>query len=245
MLGHCSLAGEGDRAGGVDTPKAGFLAFRRRQGGRVLRILRHRAGHAGDGTGVSDAPRACSRPSEFGACSPILRLHVLVGPLRRAQRGERTGIQPRIKSEAMFRRNMRGFRARRMCGEPVASAPEYAVTFHDESFPCRRRGRRRPALVPLLLAAGHSVIGTTRSGEKACELKARGVTAVVVDVYDAAALRDAAVRGEPRCGYPPIDRPAQSARSRRPAEVRRATRGCASRVRATWWRPRRRPASAG
>ena len=55
-------------------------------------------------------------------------------------------------------------------------------------------GRR---LVPLLLGAGHAVIGTTRSGEKASELKARGVTAVVVDVYDAAALRDAVTRASP------------------------------------------------
>jgi nucleoside-diphosphate-sugar epimerase len=55
-------------------------------------------------------------------------------------------------------------------------------------------GRR---LVPLLLEAGHSVTGTTRSGEKAAELKARSVTAVVVDVYDAAALRDAVMRASP------------------------------------------------
>jgi nucleoside-diphosphate-sugar epimerase len=55
-------------------------------------------------------------------------------------------------------------------------------------------GRR---LVPLLLGAGHAVTGTTRSGEKAAELKARGVTAVVVDVYEAAALRDAVERAAP------------------------------------------------
>lgn len=55
-------------------------------------------------------------------------------------------------------------------------------------------GRR---LVPLLLEAGHEVTGTTRSGETAAELRARGVTAVVVDVYDMAALRDAAVRARP------------------------------------------------
>jgi nucleoside-diphosphate-sugar epimerase len=55
-------------------------------------------------------------------------------------------------------------------------------------------GRR---LVPLLIDAGHSVTGTTRSGESAAELRARGVTAVVVDVFDAAALRDAVVRAQP------------------------------------------------
>src|SRR5215467_3205430 len=55
-------------------------------------------------------------------------------------------------------------------------------------------GRR---LVPLLIEAGHSVTGTTRSGESASELRARGVTAVVVDALDAAALRDAVVRARP------------------------------------------------
>ncbi len=55
-------------------------------------------------------------------------------------------------------------------------------------------GRR---LVPLLIEAGHAVTGTTRSGETAAELRARGVTAVVVDVYDAAALREAVVRAQP------------------------------------------------
>jgi nucleoside-diphosphate-sugar epimerase len=55
-------------------------------------------------------------------------------------------------------------------------------------------GRR---LVPLLLGAGHRVIGTTRSGETAVELKARGVVPVVVDVFDGAALRDAVAEAQP------------------------------------------------
>jgi len=55
-------------------------------------------------------------------------------------------------------------------------------------------GRR---LVPLLIEAGHSVTGTTRSGEAASELRARGVTAVVVDAFDAVALRDAVMRAQP------------------------------------------------
>jgi nucleoside-diphosphate-sugar epimerase len=55
-------------------------------------------------------------------------------------------------------------------------------------------GRR---LVPLLVAAGHAVTGTTRSGETASELRSRGVTAVVLDVFDAAALTDAVVRARP------------------------------------------------
>jgi nucleoside-diphosphate-sugar epimerase len=55
-------------------------------------------------------------------------------------------------------------------------------------------GRR---LMPLLLAAGHKVTGTTRSPEKARELKAQGVEAAVVDVFDAKALRDAVVQAGP------------------------------------------------
>ncbi|HEY1540995.1 MAG TPA: NAD(P)-dependent oxidoreductase [Xanthobacteraceae bacterium] len=55
-------------------------------------------------------------------------------------------------------------------------------------------GRR---LIPLLRDAGHDVVGTTRSGETAAELKTRGITAVVVDVYDATALRDAVARAHP------------------------------------------------
>ena len=43
MLGHCSWRAKGERAGGVDA-ESRLLAVRRRQGGRVLRVLRHRAG---------------------------------------------------------------------------------------------------------------------------------------------------------------------------------------------------------
>jgi hypothetical protein len=43
-------------------------------------------------------------------------------------------------------------------------------------------------LVPLLLRAGHDVVGTTRSPTKAHALRAAGVEPVVVDVFDASAL---------------------------------------------------------
>jgi nucleoside-diphosphate-sugar epimerase len=55
-------------------------------------------------------------------------------------------------------------------------------------------GRR---LTPLLLADGHAVTGTTRSAEKARQLNAQGVTAVVVDVFDRDALRDAFGQAKP------------------------------------------------
>jgi nucleoside-diphosphate-sugar epimerase len=43
-------------------------------------------------------------------------------------------------------------------------------------------------LVPLLLDAGHHVVGTTRSTSKADALRAADVEPVVIDVFDAAAL---------------------------------------------------------
>lgn len=55
-------------------------------------------------------------------------------------------------------------------------------------------GRR---LSRLLLADGHAVTGATRSSENAAVLGSRGVTPVVVDAFDAAALRDALVRARP------------------------------------------------
>jgi nucleoside-diphosphate-sugar epimerase len=55
-------------------------------------------------------------------------------------------------------------------------------------------GRR---LVPLLLNAGHCVIGTTRSTTKADGLRAAGVKPVVVDVFDAQALSAAVSEAHP------------------------------------------------
>jgi nucleoside-diphosphate-sugar epimerase len=55
-------------------------------------------------------------------------------------------------------------------------------------------GRR---LTPLLLAAGHTVTGTTRSADKAEELNGRGVEPAIVDVFDSNALRGAIVGARP------------------------------------------------
>ncbi len=55
-------------------------------------------------------------------------------------------------------------------------------------------GRR---LVPLLRDAGHVVTGTTRSGDKVAELEALGARAVVIDVFDAAALARAVKGADP------------------------------------------------
>lgn len=55
-------------------------------------------------------------------------------------------------------------------------------------------GRR---LVPLLVAEGHEVTGTTRSPEKAKALQTMGATPAVVDVFDAAALNQAVAAARP------------------------------------------------
>lgn len=52
-------------------------------------------------------------------------------------------------------------------------------------------------LAPLLVADGWRVVGTTRSADKASMLRAMGVEPAVIDVYDAAALRDLMVRVRP------------------------------------------------
>jgi nucleoside-diphosphate-sugar epimerase len=52
-------------------------------------------------------------------------------------------------------------------------------------------------LVPLLCKAGHYVVGTTRSVAKAEALRAAGVEAAVVDVFDAVALSRAVLSARP------------------------------------------------
>lgn len=52
-------------------------------------------------------------------------------------------------------------------------------------------------LVPLLLDAGHAVVGTTRSPAKADMLRASGVEPLVVDVFEAGVLKDAVVSIRP------------------------------------------------
>ena len=52
-------------------------------------------------------------------------------------------------------------------------------------------------LIPLLLADGWSITGTTRSPEKAAALARAGIEPVVLDIYDAEKLRDAVAGAEP------------------------------------------------
>jgi nucleoside-diphosphate-sugar epimerase len=52
-------------------------------------------------------------------------------------------------------------------------------------------------LTPLLVDAGHTVAGTTRSAEKAEGVRALGAEPFVIDVYDAQGLRDVVVDWSP------------------------------------------------
>jgi nucleoside-diphosphate-sugar epimerase len=52
-------------------------------------------------------------------------------------------------------------------------------------------------MLPLLRAAGYDVTGTTRAASKAEALRAAGITPVVVDVFDAAALSAAVAAARP------------------------------------------------
>lgn len=51
--------------------------------------------------------------------------------------------------------------------------------------------------MPLLLSDGYAVTGTTRSADKAAELRGAGVDPVVVDVFDRAAVLAALVQARP------------------------------------------------
>jgi uncharacterized protein YbjT (DUF2867 family) len=52
-------------------------------------------------------------------------------------------------------------------------------------------------LVPLLIGAGHEVIGTARSAERADQMRAQGAEAVALDLMDAAAVRGVVRRASP------------------------------------------------
>ena len=87
-------------------------------------------------------------------------------------------------------------------------------------------------LTPLLLAAGHVVTGSTRSAEKAAGLKTIGVEAIVVDVFDAAALRDAVVGARPEVVIHQLtDLPARFDPAQLAATCSRATPRSASKAR--------------
>ncbi|MGF6347469.1 NAD-dependent epimerase/dehydratase family protein [Variovorax sp. W2I14] len=67
----------------------------------------------------------------------------------------------------------------------------------EKIFVAGAAGAIGAALVPLLTEAGYEVYGSTRRADRAGALEARGVTPVVVDVFDAEALRAALIRIRP------------------------------------------------
>jgi nucleoside-diphosphate-sugar epimerase len=67
----------------------------------------------------------------------------------------------------------------------------------DRIFLAGATGAIGRALVPLLIAAGYAVHGSTRRAERADALKAMGATPVIVDVFNSDALTRALRRIEP------------------------------------------------
>lgn len=65
------------------------------------------------------------------------------------------------------------------------------------------------SLVPQLVAAGHEVVGTTRTHEGKAKLEQLGIRAVQVDVFDRDAITKAVYDATPRCSSisSPIFRP--------------------------------------
>jgi nucleoside-diphosphate-sugar epimerase len=90
-------------------------------------------------------------------------------------------------------------------------------------------------LLPLLRDAGHQVIGTIRSAERAPELRALGADPVVLDVFDARALERAVVSARPEIvvhqltdlpqGLDPRSRPARHLQHRGAEPDRRDRKG--------------------
>lgn len=68
----------------------------------------------------------------------------------------------------------------------------------DTVFLAGAAGAIGRCLVPLLRAEGLRVVGTTRSEQRAVDIRENGAEAVVVDVYDAAALALAVKAARPR-----------------------------------------------
>ncbi len=100
-------------------------------------------------------------------------------------------------------------------------------------------GRR---LTPLLRAAGHDVVGTTRSADKADALRALGAEPVVVDVFDAAALARAVEAAAPQAIMHQLTDLPSAPGTPAMKQGWSAMRVCASRARAISSPPPRRPA---
>jgi nucleoside-diphosphate-sugar epimerase len=80
-------------------------------------------------------------------------------------------------------------------------------------------------LTPLLLRAGYAVHGLTRDAAKGRELEARGVRAVVADIYDAPAIRAALSAARPEIVVHQLtDLPQQRAESAAPEALERNAR---------------------
>src|SRR5260370_10838107 len=144
------------------------LRLRRRE----LRELRHRARGQG---------REHRRVASDGRISD-----------RRPERGERDLLHrgaPSPRREIPTRRTLRGRVTRP--GEQGGARVAKRIFLAGATSAVGRR------MLPLLREAGYDVTGTTRIASRAEELRAAGITPVIVNVYDPAALRAAMLAARP------------------------------------------------
>jgi nucleoside-diphosphate-sugar epimerase len=100
-------------------------------------------------------------------------------------------------------------------------------------------------LVRRLLDAGHEVVGTTRSLERAEKLRERGVRPAVLDALDTDALKAAVIEARPDVIINQLTSLPTRLNYRKPEEPYGATTSCAARPARPWRAPRARREPAG
>lgn len=100
------------------------------------------------------------------------------------------------------------------------------------------------ALLPVLVAAGHEVVGTTRSADRARSIEAAGATGVVCDALDRDAVHRAVAAAAPDAVIHQLTAlPDSFGKLSRGAEATNRLRR--EGTRRTWWTPRSPPEQAG
>src|SRR5215218_2305737 len=80
---------------------------------------------------------------------------------------------------------------------PTPSSTEGCTGNNRRAFVAGATGAIGSPLVTTLIRRGHTVVGTTRSGERARVLEAAGATSTLMDPLDPIAVKDAVAEAEP------------------------------------------------
>src|SRR5262249_32061311 len=137
----------------------------------------------------------CGWRCRFGAGRDRVGRGWLDARLRGRPRLRHRGARPRLYPAPS--RRPRSFRAKRIDGPRAVAAGFKQGDSVMKIFLAGATGAIGKRLVPLLLDAGHQVVGTTRTTTKADALRAVGVAPVVVDVFDAPTLARAVSAARP------------------------------------------------